>query len=57
MSLQVKNLSRLDGKTRKEIQARADAIRANGGVPPESGSAAGTKAGSARQAQAELPGL
>jgi deoxyribodipyrimidine photolyase-related protein len=34
MSLQLKNLARLDAKARKLIQGQAAAIRANGGVPP-----------------------
>ena len=34
MALQVKNLARLDGAQRAAITARADAIRARGGIPP-----------------------
>jgi deoxyribodipyrimidine photolyase-related protein len=34
MSLQVRNLERLDADTRAAISARASAIRSNGGVPP-----------------------
>jgi deoxyribodipyrimidine photolyase-related protein len=34
MALQVKNLARLDGAQRAAITARADAIRAHGGIPP-----------------------
>ena len=35
MALQVKNLARLDADQRTAIAARAAAIRANGGVPPQ----------------------
>jgi len=53
MGLQVKNLARLDVKAREAIQARAEAIRKNGGVPPGAGGESRAKA----NGQAELPGL
>lgn len=34
MTMQLKNIERLDASRRGEIRARAAAIRANGGAPP-----------------------
>jgi deoxyribodipyrimidine photolyase-related protein len=52
MSLQVKNLARIDVKQRKEIRARAQSIRENGGAPP--GVDEGNSGGRSGEKQLEL---